>query len=67
MGKGLQSSCNMCEATTHEFIEEDCGKPLIPSVRISSTQPLFKLGVSQLWVDMDMSGDLNVSGHRIAK
>jgi hypothetical protein len=57
----------MCEATTHEFIEKGCGKPLIPSVRISSTQLLFKLGVSQLWVDMDMNGDLNVSGHRIAK
>jgi len=57
----------MCEATTCEFIEKDCGKPLIPSVRISSTQPLFKLGVSQLWVDMYMNGDLNVSGHRIAK
>jgi len=67
MGKGLQSSCNMCESTTHEFIEKDCGKPFIPSVRISSTQPLFKLGVSQLWVDMYMNGDLNVSGHRIGK
>jgi len=67
MGKGLQSSCNMCEVTTHEFIEKDCGKLLIPSVRISSTQPLFKFGVSQLCVDMDMNGDLNVSGHRIAK
>jgi hypothetical protein len=57
----------MCEATTHEFVEKDSGKLSIPSVRISSTQPLFKLDVPQLWVDMYMNGDLNVSGHRIAK
>jgi hypothetical protein len=67
MGKGLQSSSNMCVATTCEFTEKDCGKPLIPSIRISSTQPLFKLGVSQHWVDMYMNGDLYVSGHRITK
>ena len=62
----MQSSCNMCGTTTRAYIE-DCGKPLIASVRISSTQPLFKLGVSQLWVDMYMNGDLNVSGRSIAK